>query len=88
MPDLTESVPQGDPLKPRRALQGDAEPLPSELESRLDEVASQDLADVEGDPGTPGPDSTAPGAAFPGDDEGPSTAEGGQDAAGADDWRA
>ena len=77
-------LPHGDPLKPRRDLAPGAEPMPDELESELDQVDPQHLAQVgppgagsrEARPGTTGGETGA--AKLPGEDEGP-VPEGGGD---------
>lgn len=89
---MSDTVPRGDPLHPARDLTGEAEPMGDELESRLDEVESQNLGEVGA-----GPDARAPRlpdenvidrpepphAAMPGDDEGPTAQGGGQGLEGA-----
>jgi hypothetical protein len=88
---MSDTVPRGDPLKPQRDLTGEAEPRPTELEERLDEVESQNLGEVGAGPDgrvprPPDEDVTSnpepPGPALQGEDEGPQ-GEGGQDLGGA-----
>lgn len=77
-------LPQGDPLKPKRPLEGEAEPQPPELDSQLEEVQSQPLAEagsgVDSPPPAPTPNIPGgpPPAKLQGEDEGP-LGGGGQD---------
>lgn len=86
---MSDTVPRGDPLKPQRDLTADAEPMPAELQDRLEDVEQQNLGEVgsgpEGRvPRPPDPDTSPspPGVKLPGEDEGPQ-GEGGQDLGGA-----
>jgi hypothetical protein len=80
---MSDTLPHGDSLKPERDLQGEVDPRPSELESRLDEIEQQSLAEagsgIDNPPPRPVEDvPQGPGrAALPGEDEGP-LGEGGQ----------
>lgn len=89
---MSDSIPRADdPLKPRRELTVDVEPMPAELEDRLDDVAQQNLGEAGAGPEGRAPrppdenvtsNPNQPGAKLQGEDEGPQ-GEGGQDLAGA-----
>ena len=78
--DLSEGLPTGTWSNPVREASEGAEPVSDELEAALDEINDQNLGEVGAgfDRRTPRAPTLAesnqprpPGAAFPGDDEGP-----------------
>jgi hypothetical protein len=81
---MSDTMPKGDPLEPKREWPNDTEPMPSELESQLEQIESQDVGGQSGrGPTRPAPhasedvpQSNQGSAKLPGEDEGP-TAEGG-----------
>ena len=82
LPRMDDHQPHGDPLHPVRDQAEGAEQVPGELQSQLDEVSNQNLAEV-GPPGAGSPEASSgttggsTGAAkLQEEDEGP-TAEGG-----------
>ncbi len=86
LPRMDDHTPHGDPLKPRRDQAPGAEPRSTEAASRLDELEDQDVGT---DQAGEGPQSPPPrhegdvpepqtaGLKLGGEDEGPSTVEGG-----------
>ena len=82
LPHRDDHTPHGDPLAPKRAETEDAEPMPGELQSQMDQIENQTIEQV-GPPGPGGPEASTgtsggrTGAAkSQSEDEGP-TAEGG-----------
>lgn len=78
--DLSQGLPAGEWSNPVREASGGAEPFSSELQGRLDDINDQNLAEAGAgfDRRTPRAPTLAesnkprpPGAAFPGEDEGP-----------------
>jgi hypothetical protein len=82
---MSDTTPHGDPLEPKRSWPNNAEPMPSDLEARLDQIEDQDVGTGQSGNGptnppprpaqdVPQPDTGA--AKLQGEDEG-ATAEGG-----------